>query len=180
MTRRVALLASTAAAVLLPVHVALAQSSPGCDDLQRAAAAGMEMRIAADDAQIAPPMSVRELTCMSFFFDGDIFNVVTDFGGYLVGMLTEAAFREACNLARQAWDATLGNIQCGITLQGLGIGFGGSLGGGNFCPVVSLGGNGPTIASATLSAGARYEPYIGVSPMAPTGYPVTLPLGRAW
>lgn len=91
MTRRAGLPASAASAVLLPVHAALAQWSPGCEDIQRAAAAGMEMRIAADDAQIAPPMSVGELTCMSFFFDGDIFNVVTDFGGYLVGMLTEMA-----------------------------------------------------------------------------------------
>ena len=135
----------------------------------RAAAAGMEARIAADDAQIQAPVSVRELTCMSFFFDGDVFNVLTDFGGYLVGMLTEAAFREACNLARQAWDATIGNIQCGIVLQGFSIGFGGSLRGGTFCPTVVLGGNGPAVWGASVMAGAVNTPYVTVSPAAPTG-----------
>lgn len=169
-----------AAAVALPVQVAFAQASPGCEDLARAAAAGMEARVAADDEQIAPPMPVRELTCMDFFFDGDIFNVLTDFEGALAGMLTSAAFRAACDLARQAWDATLGNIQCGITLQGFNIGFGGSLGGGTFCPAVALGGNGPVLASATLAAGARSAPYAGIVPMSPTGYPLVTPLGRAW
>lgn len=180
MTRRAAALVLAVAAVALPVRIALAQASPGCEDLTRAAAAGMELRIAADDEQIQPPVSVRDLTCMDFFFNGDIFNVMTDFEGALVGMLTSAAMSAACNLAREAWNATLGNIQCGITLQGFNIGFGGSLGGGNFCPVLALGGGGATLGSATLSAGARSAPYTPVSPMAPTGYPVTLPNGRAW
>lgn len=178
--RQARTLVLTAAAVALPVRLAFPQASPGCEDIARAAAAGMEARIAADDEQIAPPHSVRELTCMDFFFDGNIFNVLTDFEGALVGMLTSAAFRAACDLARQAWDATLGNVQCGIALQGFNIGFGGSLGGGTFCPVVALGGNGPVLSSATLSAGARYAPYVPIAPMAPTGYPVVLPLGRAW
>ena len=170
--------------VLLPVaflamagwHGAWAQNaSAGCDALVAAAQAGMEERIRADDDQIPPPMSVRELTCMSAFFNGNIFNVVEDFMGALVGMLTDAVVNAVCGLAREAWDATIGQIQCGIVVQGFNIGFGGSLRGGTFCPTITLGGDGPAIFGASLMAGANNAPYVGVSPVPPTGYQLFLP-----
>lgn len=155
---------------------AWAQSgSAGCDALVRAAQAGMEQRIQADDEQIPPPLSVRWLTCMSLFFNGIGFDVIEDFMGALVGMLTEAAVNAVCNLAREAWDATVGQIQCGITVQGFNIGFGGSLRGGTFCPTVTLGGNGPVVFGASIMAGADNTPYVGVATAPPTGYALFLP-----
>lgn len=176
MNRRRVGVAAAALALAGWQGAAWAQSaSAGCDALVRAAQAGMEERIRADDEQIPPPMSVRELTCMSAFFNGTFFDVLEDFEGALVGMLTEAVVNAVCALAREAWDATIGNIQCGITVQGFNIGFGGSLRGGTFCPTVTLGGDGPAIFGASLMAGADNTPYVGVSPVPPTGYQLFLP-----
>lgn len=151
------------------------QSSAGCDALVRAAQSGMEERIRADDEQIAVPMSVRELVCLTAFFNGNLFDVIEDFAGALFGMLTAAVVNAICSLAREAWDATLGQIQCGIVVQGFTIGFGGSLRGGSFCPTIVVGGNGPAIFGASLMAGADNTPYVGVSPTPPTGYQLFLP-----
>ena len=168
-----------AAAVVLPVQMAAAQSNIGCEMIQRSAQEGMALRVAADDEQIAMPQSVMQLTCMDFFYNGNIFNVLIDFEGALIGFLTQAAFQAACGLARQAWDATIGQIQCGITITGMSIGFGGSLAGGSFCPNVVIGGNGPVLAGASLQAGAVNNPYFGYAPEPmPTGYPLGIPFGR--
>lgn len=169
-----------AAAVVLPVQMAMAQTSAGCDLLQTSAQEGMSLRVAADDDQIPMPQSVRNLTCMNFFFNGTLFNVLTDWRGALVGMLTQAAFQAVCGLAQSAWDSTLGRVQCGITLAGINLGFGGSLGGGSFCPNIVIGGGGPRLASASLGAGARNAAYFGHGmPVGPTGYPMGIPFNRS-
>jgi hypothetical protein len=156
-------------------QAAVAQQSIGCDALVRAAQAGLEDRLRLDDEQIQPPMSVRSLTCMTAFFNGTLFDVIEDWEGALIGMLTDLVINAVCSLAREAWDATIGQFQCGIVIQAFTLGFGGSLRGGNFCGTITIGGDGPAIFGASLMGGADHTPYIGVSPVPPTGYQLFLP-----
>jgi hypothetical protein len=173
MNRRIQASALALIASLSP-GIALAQQSAGCAELQQAAASGMAARMAADERDIRPPQSVTSLSCLDRFFDGIGFNVLTD-GIDPMAMLSSAGQKlmaQACQVALSAWRSQVGSIQCGLTVSGFNLGFGG-LGGGNYCPQIRLGGNGAAIGSATLGGGTGYNGYyVNGQPMTPTGYPV--------
>lgn len=158
----------------LSTGVASAQMSEGCTELRQAAANGMAARMAADERDIRPPQSVTALACLDKFFDGIGFNVLTE-GINPMSMLSSAAQKmmaQACQVALSAWRSQVGSINCGLTVSGLNLGFGG-LGGGNYCPQISLGGGGGVIGSGTLGGGVGYNGYyVNGQPMTPTGYPV--------
>jgi len=176
------ILRTTTLAVVLSAQIAAAQApqgSVGCADLAQAAAAGMGSRIEADDRAIPAPQSVLALTCLDGFFNGVGLNVLSDLldPGKLLNAVSTRALLQACTLARGAWNSAIGSAQCGLTISGFNMGFGGFNFGG-FCPRLSFGGGGPALGSASLSPGAQNNVYLNGSPMGPIGYPITQPLGR--
>ena len=148
-----------------------ADDPTGCTVLAQAAASGLAARISADDQTITPPQSVTKLTCLSNFFNGVGLNVLTNLLDPT--SLLNAVEGQICALATSAWQSTIGSGQCGITITGFNVGFGG-LGGGSFCPKLTFGGGGAAIGSVTtgLSAGSSGV-YLKGAGLPPTGY--TLP-----
>ena len=164
------------AAALAVTLVALAPSvaradDTGCTVLAQAAAAGLAARVSADDQTIKPPKSVTALTCLENFFNGVGLNVITNLLDPT--SLLNSVEGKICALATSAWQSTIGSGQCGLTITGFNVGFGG-LGGGSFCPKLTFGGGGPAIGSIStgLSAGSSGL-YLTGAGLPPTGY--TLP-----
>lgn len=142
--------------------------SIGCTAVAQAAINGQTARVQADDTSINPPKSVTQLTCLDNFFNGVGLNVVTNL--LSPSTLLQAVEGQICRLVQQTWSSLLGSAQCGLTLTGFNLGFGG-LGGGLSCPRLSFGGGGPPIGSIGIgNGGGLYIPGDGV---APTGYTVT-------
>jgi hypothetical protein len=142
--------------------------SAGCTLLAQQAANGMTARVQADDQTIKPPTSVRNLTCLDNFFGGVGLNVVTSLLN--PGSLLNTIEGQVCQLVQSEWNSTLGSAQCGITLTGFNLGFGG-IGGGLSCPKLSFGGGGPPIG--TVDGGAALNGghlYINGTGTLPTGY----------
>lgn len=166
-------LAIAATLLALPA-IALAQTtgSVGCAALTQAAADAISARTQADDTAIRPPSSVRTLTCLDGFFNGVGLNVVSNVLN--PGSLLDSVQGQICNAATQAWTSTLGSAQCGLTVSGFNLGFGG-FGGGIMCPRLSFGGGGPPIGTigGGLNASGSSSFYVNGAPVAPTGY--TLP-----
>ncbi|MFK4046940.1 hypothetical protein [Roseomonas mucosa] len=152
--------------------LAQAQStgSVGCAALTQAAAGAIEARVQADDAAIPQPTSVRSLTCLDSFFRGVGLNVIASLLD--PGSLLDAIEGQICATVSQAWQSALGSAQCGLTISGFNLGFGG-LGGGVMCPRLSFGGGGPPIGTFGTGNNTTGSLYVNGSPLAPTGY--TLP-----
>jgi hypothetical protein len=144
--------------------------SVGCAAITQAAINGMNARIQADDDNINPPQSVTSLTCLDNFFNGVGLNLITNLLD--PAKLLAAVEGQICNLVQQSWNSLLGQAQCGLTITGFNLGFGG-LGGGLSCPRLSFGGGGPTIATIGLGLGSGSSGsglYISGTGTAPTGY----------
>src|SRR5271165_5753420 len=144
--------------------------SAGCAAITQAAANGLTARINADNASINPPRSVTAMTCLSNFFNGIGLNVITNLLN--PALLLQAVEYQICNAVQAAWNSTIGQIQCGLTLTGFNLGFGG-LGGGLICPRLSFGGGGAPIASLGFGFGSYPGLYINGSGLPPTGYSLT-------
>ncbi len=166
------LMAGVAVSLLaLAPSLARADDGTGCTVLAQAAASGLAARISADDQTIKPPKSVTALTCLDNFFNGVGLNVLTNLLDPT--SLLNSVEGKICALATSAWQSTIGSGQCGLTITGFNVGFGG-LGGGSFCPKLTFGGGGAAIGSVTtgLSAGSSGM-YLTGAGLPPTGY--TLP-----
>lgn len=152
--------------------------SVGCTTLVQAAANGMTARMAADQNTIQQPKSVTSLTCLNNFFNGIGLNLVTNLLN--PGTLLQAVEGQICNAVQSTWNSWLGQVQCGLTVTGFNLGFGG-LGGGLSCPKLSFGGGGPPIGTIGLGVGTHGSGsglYINGNGMAPTGYTLpTTPIG---
>jgi hypothetical protein len=167
-----------AAAILMvfamKAHPAFAQStttgSPGCAVLAQAAANGMTARMAADQTTITQPTSVTSLTCLTSFFNGVGLNLVTNLLNPT--SLLQSVEGEICSAVQQTWNSWLGSVQCGLTITGFNLGFGG-LGGGLSCPKLTFGGGGPpieTLGGGVGTNGSGTGLYINGNGMYPTGY----------
>ena len=169
-------LATSAAVILLGMapSIARADDGTGCTVLAQAAASGLAARISADDQTIKPPTSVTALTCLDNFFNGVGLNVLTNLLDPT--SLLNSVEGKICALATSAWQSTIGSAQCGLTITGFNVGFGG-LGGGSFCPKLTFGGGGAAIGSITtgLSAGSSGV-YLQGAGLPPTGYTLPNPL----
>jgi hypothetical protein len=141
-------------------------SSTGCTALAQAAAAGMAATFQADNQTITQPKSVTQLSCLSNFFNGTGLNVVTNLLNPTT--LLQSVEGQLCSAANSAWQSTIGSLQCGLTVTGFNLGFGG-LGGGNLCPSLSFGGGGAPIGTISTGAGANGL-YIKGAGQTPTGY----------
>jgi hypothetical protein len=179
MRRRDALALATFVAAATLAGPSLAQTttgatttgSAGCAAITQAAVNGMNARIQADDSNINPPQSVTSLTCLNNFFNGVGLNLITNLLN--PANLLQAVEGQICNLVQQTWTSLLGKAQCGLTITGFNLGFGG-LGGGLSCPQLSFGGGGPAIGTIGLGAGgAGSGLYINGTGTAPADY--TLP-----
>lgn len=162
------------ALLLVAPTVVLAQTSTGsagCAVLVQASVDGASARIQADDASIAAPQSVASLSCLDGFFNGSGLNVVTSLLN--PSNLLSSIKGQLCNAAKQAWQSAIGSAQCGLTVTGFNLGFGG-FGGGVMCPRLSFGGGGPPIAgisTSQYSGGSGL--YVNGRATPPSGY--TLP-----
>ena len=146
----------------------------GCTALAQAAAAGMSARVNADDQSIRPPQSVTQLSCLDNFFNGVGLNVLTNLLDPT--SLLNSVEGKICSTVQSAWQSAIGSAQCGLTVTGFNIGFGG-LGGGTFCPKLSFGGGGAAIGSVGVGVGSNGGGlYINGKAQGPTGY--TLPSGN--
>jgi len=156
-----------------------ASSSPGCTDLANAAAAGMAATIQADNQSITQPQSVTNLSCLGNFFDGTGLNLITNLLDPTA--LLNSVEGKICQAAQSAWQSTVGSIQCGLTITGFNLGFGG-LGGGNFCPTLSFGGGGTPIGTMSLGTGANGQSglYISGQGTPPSGYTLPSAIGALY
>lgn len=171
-TRLPLVLAMTGVFLASPI-AADADDTAGCTTLANAAAAGLANTIAADDQTIKPPQSVTTLSCLDGFFNGVGLNVITNLLDP-TSLLTTVEGK-ICSAIQSTWQSVIGSIQCGLTVTGFNVGFGG-LGGGNFCPRLSFGGGGSTIGSIGAGLGnGQTGQYLSGTGVPPTGY--TLPTG---
>lgn len=154
---------------------ASADSTVGCTALAQAGAAGLAARMNADDQTIKAPQSVTKLTCLSGFFNGVGLNVLTNLLD--PGSLLKSVEGQICSEVNSAWQEALGSAQCGLTVTGFNIGFGG-LGGGTFCPKLTFGGGGSQIGSIGTGLNNTGGFYVNGSAEGPTGYP--LPAGPGY
>lgn len=167
---------AAALVVVLPT-IASAQTattgSTNCTAIVQAATDAVAARIQADDQGISAPKSVFQLTCLSNFFNGVGLNVVQNLLN--PGNLLNSVQGQLCSYINQAWQSTIGSAQCGLTVSGFNLGFGG-IGGGLMCPRLSFGGGGPPIASFGVGLGGGGS--FGGQAVPPTGYTVpTSPAG---
>jgi hypothetical protein len=168
MLHRFAAIAVLAAFPMVTMAQTATTGSTGCATIVQAAVDGAAARIQADDASIQAPQSVTSLTCLDNFFSGSGLNIITN-------LLDPAALLNSikgqlCNAVKSAWQSAIGSAQCGLTVTGFNLGFGG-FGGGTMCPRLSFGGGGPTIGSISVgqySGGSGL--YINGRGTAPTGY----------
>ena len=146
-------------------------ASQGCAALAQAGVDAAAAQIAAEDQTIQPPQSVRGLTCLDGFFNGAGLDVLVNFAN--PGNLIGAIQGQLCAAVTNAWRSTLGNAQCGLSVSGFDLGFGGlGLGGGNFCPRLNIGGNGSQLANfGAGTGGAQSGFYVNGVQQLPSGYP---------
>ena len=143
-------------------------NTTGCTALAQAAAAGMAAQISADDQSIKAPQSVTQLTCLSNFFNGVGLNVLTNLLD--PSSLLKAVEGQICSTVQSAWQSAIGSAQCGLTVTGFNIGFGG-LGGGLLCPKLTFGGGGTAIGGIGTNIGSGSGGYyLNGQAQGPTGY----------
>ena len=126
--------------------------------------------MAADETTISQPQSVTSLTCLGNFFNGIGLNLVTNLLN--PATLLQSVEGQLCSAVQSTWDSWLGSAQCGLTITGFNLGFGG-LGGGLSCPKLTFGGDGPpitTLGTGVGSTGSGSGLYINGNGMYPTGY----------
>ena len=154
-------------------------TSPGCTNLANAAAAGMAATIQADNQSITQPQSVTNLSCLGNFFNGTGLNLVSNLLDPTA--LLNSVEGKICQAAQSAWQSAIGSIQCGLTVTGFNLGFGG-LGGGNFCPTLSFGGGGTPIGTMSLGTGSNGQSglYISGQGMPPSGYTMPSTIGALY
>jgi len=152
--------------------------SASCAKLAQVSADAISNRIAADDASINAPKSVKTLTCLDSFFRGTGLDVVTNILNP-TNLLTSIE-GQICSAIQNAWSSSLGAPQCGITLSGFNLGFGslGNLGSGLSCPKLSFGGGGPAIASISTGGNGNGEFRVNGAGVVPAGY--TLSTQDGW
>ncbi len=168
MTVAIAVVGLAAAPVAASAQVANG-ASQGCAALAQAGVDAATAQIAAEDQTIQPPQSVRGLTCLDGFFNGTGLDVLVNFANF--GNLVGAIQGQLCAAVTNAWRSTLGNAQCGLSVSGFDLGFGG-LGGGSFCPRLNIGGNGSQLANFGVgTAGAQTGFYVNGVQQLPSGYP---------
>lgn len=144
-------------------------ASQGCAALAQAGVDAATAQIAAEDQTIQPPQSVRGLTCLDGFFNGTGLDVLVNLANF--GNLVGALQGQLCAAVTNAWRSTLGSAQCGLSVSGFDLGFGG-LGGGNFCPRLNIGGNGSQLANFGVgTGGAQSGFYVNGVQQLPSGYP---------
>ncbi|MHA8049389.1 hypothetical protein AB3X21_22685, partial [Roseomonas mucosa] len=122
------------------------------------------------DHRLGPGTQRGNLTCLDSFFKGVGLSVIASLLD--PGSLLDAIEGQICATVSQAWQSALGSAQCGLTISGFNLGFGG-LGGGLMCPRLSFGGGGPPIGTFGTGNNTTGSLYVNGSPLAPTGY--TLP-----
>ena len=148
-----------------------ASGSDGCAVITQAAANGVAARIQADDNTIRQPISVKKLTCLDNFFNGFGLNLIANILDPT--SLFDNVEGKICSLVSSTLSSLTGSAQCGLTITGFNLGFGG-FGGGAFCPKLSFGGGGPTWATfgagPAASGGGGF--YINGAGAPPTGYPL--------
>jgi hypothetical protein len=175
MSRKLVILGLVA---LFPLAAAAqtSNSSPGCTDLANAAAGGMAATIQADNQSITQPQSVTNLSCLGNFFNGTGLNLITNFLDPTARL--NSVEGRICQAAQSAWQSAIGSLQCGLTVTGFNLGFGG-LGGGNFCPTLSFGGGGTPIGTMRLGTGTDGQSglYISGQGMPPSGYTMPSTIG---
>ncbi len=110
------------------------------------------------------------LSCLDNFFNGVGLNLVTNLLN--PATLLQSVEGQICSAVQQMWSSALGSAQCGLTITGFNLGFGG-IGGGLSCPSLSFGGGGPPIASVGLGSGSGSGLYIPGSGIAPSGYSIS-------
>jgi len=144
-------------------------ASQGCAALAQAGVDAATAQIVTEDQTIQPPQSVRGLTCLDGFFNGTGLDVLVNFANF--GNLVGAIQGQLCAAVNNAWRSTLGNAQCGLSVSGFDLGFGG-LGGGSFCPRLNIGGNGSQLANFGVgTGGAQTGFYLNGVQQLPSGYP---------
>jgi hypothetical protein len=163
----------TTASVLPVIAQTATTGSAGCATLYQTAADAATNRISADDTNIPQPQSVKNLTCLSAFFNGTGLNLITSLLNPT--QLLTAIEGQICQALTQAWQKSIGSQQCGITLTGLKIGtFNlGGLGSGLSCPRLSFGGGGPPLGTIGIGTSGSGKLYVTGNGLTPTGY--TLP-----
>lgn len=170
--RYAAMAVTVICALLIPLQ-GRADETDGCTTLANSAAAGLANTIAADDQTIKPPQSVTTLSCLGNFYNGAGLNVITNLLD--PGSLLATIEGKICSTVQSTWNSYVGSVQCGLTITGFNVGFGG-LGGGNFCPKLSFGGGGSSIGSIGAGIGASQSGrYLSGTGVPPSGY--TLPTG---
>ncbi len=153
---------SMAAGLLLLTAASAHAQSEGCTALMQAGADAISGQIALEDGTIKQPTSVRSLSCLGDFF-GNGLNLLTSVAD--IGALVNGMAGQLCATLKSAWDAQLGAANCGLTVTGINFGFG--LGGGNFCPKLTIGGSGATLGQFGTNGGGTYVPSYSQQP---TGY----------
>lgn len=165
----VASVASVALALSGPASADTTSGSPNCTVVTQAAADTVAARIQADDSSIRDPISVKNLTCLDNFFSGIGLNLIANILD--PATLLSNVEGKICSLVTSTLRSLTGSAQCGLTITGFDLGFGG-IGGGAFCPKLSFGGGGPTWASFGAgpvgSGGGGF--YINGGGVPPTGY----------
>ena len=168
MKRRPIVLVLAASLIVSPAVAAIDSGSQNCALITQAAARGIASRIQSDDQNISAPESVTSLSCLGNFFNGVGLNVVTNLLN--PGNLVAAIQGRICAAVTSTWQSMIGSVQCGLTITGFDMGFGG-FGGGNFCPQLSFGGGGPSWGSVGLNGNAHGGGVlVNGSSMAPSGY----------
>jgi hypothetical protein len=164
------LAASLALALSGPASADTATGSANCTIVAQAAANTVAARIQADDSNIHDPIGVRNLTCLDNFFNGLGLNLVANIldPATLLGNVEG----KICSLVTSTLHSLIGSAQCGLTITGFSLG-GFGIGGGSFCPKLSIGGGGPTWATFGAgpvgSGGGGF--YLNGTGLRPTGYP---------
>jgi hypothetical protein len=155
-----------------PVLADTATGSANCTVLAQTAADAVAARIQADDGLIKNPKSVKDLTCLDGFFNGfglDLLVNILDPATLLANVETKI-----CGLVSSTLSSLAGAAQCGLTISGFNLGGFGGIGGGNFCPKLNIGGNGPTWGTfgvgGVSSGGSGFV--INGHGIPPTGYPL--------
>lgn len=172
-TAAIGLLVTIAASGL--THPVRAQTtstgSVGCTAITQASTNGMTARVGSDDTTVPPPQSVKNMTCLGNFFNGIGLNLITNIIN--PASILQAIQGQICGLIQQQWSSMLGSAQCGLTITGFNMGFGG-IGGGLSCPKLSFGGGGPPIASFGIGTGSSSGNglYINGTGTLPSGYTV--------
>lgn len=172
---RMTILAASLAIVLPCTTMAQTSGSVGCTALAQSAANAAATRIANGDTNIKQPNSVKNLTCLTNFFNGTGLNVVNSLLNPTT--LLASIVTQICTALGTEWKKLLGTANCGITLTSFKLGFLGGLGSGLTCPKLSFGGGGPPIGTVGIGVSNNTKNYVGGKTVTPSSYQLSKMLG---